>query len=529
MGFKASGLKLSSDFIVTKQIIAALLDTVSHQKIDKSMILSFHAFSIKTSKLSKNALNKIFLQFLSELIIESCDKAVEEAQCGRLTDTDREKMNDKILAAVNELKYIQDISMEIDFLEPMMISILEALNYFQPISEFTRRIIPKISFYCVSEISLPLLFNLILENIKKAGSKLPLLKINPAIKSHISYDSFNFQFLLLHIYSDLEPTPFFRWNIINGPDTTSSTEILINLSKSDDFVPFLKKRPAEIVPVFRKFVKTQKLDILIEILSSNPDFSGILREVEGLKESYEIFEILKEIDLDQSSLETLEHYDFVLGKGDEVFSTFFRLGNIFSEEIFIELNRKIFKIIEEFDEISCSNRKRLLIRIILNLLKCLPVQKFENSTFIDYEPLVDFIISQGDEYIASNDGPKMLKRLFCLPYSKITEPLLIKLWKFYFDLFPKHEAEIWTSSLVTIMSRQLPDNPSINLIKIVHGMHKHFGLEFNELISLILFYSINHEEVAYSREIIHYCKEFRLLNKTQLCLYKAFEAFLEQD
>lgn len=524
-----SGIK-STDIHVTKAILSEILEAVSIHKTDKSILVSFLTFSKKSSNVSKNARNKIFLQALSELMIDACDNAVEKDKYGELCDSEKEQLDNKILAASNELKHVKDVSMEKDFLEPMMISILEALKYFQPVSDFTRVIIPKISFYCVNEISLSLLFDLILGNMKTAGSRLPLIKVNPEIKSMASYDSFMNQFLLWNLDPVLIPTQILLWNIINGPDTFVSTEILITLTKQDDFVPYLLKRPAEVLPVFRKFAKVQQQDVLLEILNSNPKCSDILKEVEMCQEGYEIFQTVQEIDFEQSLNETLERYNFILEKSDQVFSAFHDFENIFTEEIFIELNRKLFKSVFEFDGISCPERKRLIIRVILNLLKCLPEQNFENLALIDYEPLINFLISQDVIDMKSIDYDKIVfKRLLCLPYSKITESLLFKIWKFHFDQYPTHEAEISTTTLIMIMLRQPPDNASIKLIKIVHKIYEKFVLDFSELISLILFYSINNEEIAYSREIIYYCKERKLLNKTQISLLDAFEAELNNN
>lgn len=525
---KTSGIK-KLDMIFTKPLVSALLEGISIQNTDKSMLLSFLAFSKKTYNLSKNARYKIFLQALSESMVDECDNAVEEAKDGDFSDSEREKLDNKISAVANELKHIKDVSMEIDFLESMMISILEALKYFQPVSDFTRRIIPKISFYCVTDLSLSILFDLILENMKTAGSKLPLLKINPEIISTTAYDTFFYHFVLWDIDHSLVPTQFLLWNIINGPDTFVSTQILITLANEGLLGPYLLKKSTDVLPVFRKFVKAQKQNELLEILNSDPDYFEILKEVNILQEGYEIFETVKFIDLENASNETLENYNTILGKGDEVYRAFYKFENIFNEGLVLELNDKIFKFASDFDGISCDERKRLLIRTVLNLLKCLPSQRFEHITFIDYEPLIDFFIAQGPGVMESMDEHKMFKRLFCLPYSKLTEPLLFKVWKFHFDHYPTHEAETWATTLATIMLRQPPDNPSVKLIKIVHRLYESFGLDFSELISLILFYSMNHEEVAYSREIIHYCKERKLFNRTQLRLIDAFEADLQQD
>lgn len=517
------------DMAVIKPLVSAILEGISMQKTDQSMLLPFLDFSKKNSNLSKNARYKIFFQAISELIVDECDNAVEEAKYGDYNDSEWEKLENKIFAVANELKHIKDVSMEIDFLESMMISILEALKYFQPVSDFTRQIIPKISFYCVTDLSLSILFDLILQNMKTASSKLPLLKINPEILSTTSYDAFCYHFLLWDIDHCLLPTQFLIWNIINGPDTLFSTQILIKLAKEGPLGPYLLKKSADVLPVFRKLVKAQQLNELLEILNSDPDYFEILKEVHNLQEGYEIFETVKVVDLESASNETLEYYNTILGKGDEVYRAFYKFENSFNEELVLELNDKIFKFASEFDDISCDERKRLLIRTVLNLLKCLPSKRFENITFIDYEPLIDFFISQGSGVMESMDDHNTFKRIFCLPYSKLTEPLLFKVWKFHFDHYPTHESETWATTLATLMLRQPPDNPSVKLIKIVHRLYESFGLDFSEMISLILFNSLNHEEIAYSREIIRYCKERKLLNLTQLKLIDAFEAYLKQD
>ena len=516
----------SLEFECEKASVAILLETYSkyNGRTEKSMILSYLNGGKKWRKLSSSAEKKQFLKALSEIVIDTCDNGVEEAEHGIFSEQDRDKLFRMIMTVSDELKHIKDFQNDqtvLDLLDPMMISILGALSHFQPISETSHFVIPKISPFCVSAESLDLLFRLVLGNMNVANTKLPLLKINSKIKSKFAYESFTITcFTILRTHPELVPTQFLLWNIINGPDNSISTDILLKLAKNDVLVPYLLKKPTEIFLVFKKIVKEYKLDSFLSLFSSVSD-SAVLKEVECLRKGYEIYETVKNMNLSETSLEILNNYLNVLEKGSEYFKSYYRIENIFEYNFVIELNKKIFKTIEDFKEIGCLDRKRILKDILFYVIKCFPTVNFHGFPAIDYEPFIDFLSSQGFDQSKPTKNFSFLPRILCLPYAKITETFLVKFFNFYFERFPSHEKEISYGVLTAIMIRESPDNYGIDNISVVHKFYQSFQFEFSEIISILIIASIERAEFIYFKNILKYAEEHKLIDKnTQLILKK---------
>ena len=468
-----------------------------------SLLKSFKLVAAKHIKESGKCPRTLLFESLSEVITELCVDALNSPT------SDTKKLLKKIFVIARETTFIKSNEFNYQLTSETVALMLKCLKAFEPISKNTRIILQQFAKFCIDDESQELVYDLLLDNLGDSTSLFPLIKFDVFMKNTKLYDEFMETIYNLWISEKRVqiPTQFLIWTLLNGPDSSVSTGLLIKISSSDKiFGSFIESKPAEIGSFFRKLIKFDKFE---DFIISYKENEQVLTDMKKLKEQFETLQYIFDTNILIANRIEAEEFLYELETNSKALEIFYSIDLEFVEKIVKELNNKIFGIISKFELVQLSYRKTLFMKIILNILNFIPLKPF--AIDVDYEPVLDFFIQQGKDENVNEIHYWYLKNIIKFPFIKLNKTVLNKIWNFS---TAEEQQNFWLVCNTAILVKTKEPSVVLEYFKLFHELYEENQQEFTHFINILIHSAIVELDPKTVRLLVDFFTKQKLFNKS---------------
>ena len=485
-----------------------------HQNSRFSQVINEMAFHTGSTKLSQN---KIIFKGLCDVVVKMGVKALTQSLEAVLTEAFRSCMIKLICITIVEADFLKACNRNFIFPESYIMAFLNVLHIFSKMGDLGADIPVNVGRHCKSEDCFGLFYTLMRNEYSKPGDQiiLPVFGSSLKTKNSKSFDEF-IQFCLLDPDNYKFPRLNIIKNIILGPISMETTEVLLNLINVEEFLQiFDDSEQLQNRFIHRLLVSDKIGDFFFDKLGSEFD---LVESVQIMKlkmlvfrKRYDIIMAVIDADIFLMSNDQILALNRLLDTSENVLKSYMEMDMDFCIEVINTLINRIPHIFAECN-FAGSELKFIYMAHVMTIISFIPIKLDETFSNISLDPLVLFINQQHQSKdVFSDYNQRIIRKIFLFSFTKIKS---ITLDMLQINLVVRPEHFIYAS----INSKLLDQEGAYQRFQLFHQFSQERGIDFNEIATSMLLKAVYSFDPFNARKFYNYCVEHRLVPKSLLLL-----------